>query len=170
MTNLRIADDVMLFATSKEQLRNVMYDFKKATEKVGLRIHPDKTKILSNPSSMDSETERYIEVDDMSIEILTKGDSVKYLGQRISFYQQETTEIKSRIRAAWAIFHKYREELTSKKYMLNHRLRLFDATVSPTMFRSRNIDTKQRTRKNDSIDATQDAMSHHPDEKKIQEN
>ena len=46
LTNLRFADDVMLFATSKEQLRKIMYEFKKATEKVGLRIHPDKTKIL----------------------------------------------------------------------------------------------------------------------------
>ena len=69
----------------------------------------------------------------MSIEILTRNESVKYLGQRISFYQQETIEIKSRIRAAWATFHKYRQELTSKNYMLKHRLRLFDATVSPTI-------------------------------------
>ena len=60
-------------------------------------------------------------------------ESVKYLGQRISFHQQETLEIKSRIRAAWATFHKYRQELTSKNYMLKHRLRLFDATVSPTL-------------------------------------
>ena len=30
------------------------------------------------------------------------------------------------------------------------------------------MDTEQRTRKNDSIDATQDATTHHPDEKKIQ--
>ena len=35
---------------------------------------------------------------EMSIEILTRNESVKYLGQRTSFYQQETTEIKSRIR------------------------------------------------------------------------
>ena len=32
------------------------------------------------------------------------------------------------------------------------------------------MDTEQRTRKNDSIDATQDATTHHPDEKKIQKN
>ena len=68
----------------------------------------------------------------MSIEILTRNQNVKYLGQRISFYQQETTEIKSRIRAAWATFHKYRQELTSTNYMLKRRLRLVDATVSPT--------------------------------------
>ena len=59
LTNLRFADDVMLFATSKEQLRNMMYEFKKATEKVGLTIHPDKTKILSNQSTMSSNTKRH---------------------------------------------------------------------------------------------------------------
>ena len=133
LTNLRFADDVMLFATSKEQIQKMMNEFKKATEKVGLRIHPDKTKILSNQSTINSNTKRHIEVGEMSIEILSKNESVKYLGQRISFHQQETLEIKSRIRAAWATFHKYRQELTSKNYMLKHRLRLFDATVSPTI-------------------------------------
>ena len=78
-------------------------------------------------------TQKDIRVGELSIEILTRNESVKYLGQRISFHQQETLEIKSRIRAAWATFHKYRQELTSKNYMLIHRMRLFDATVSPTL-------------------------------------
>ena len=133
LTNLKFADDVMLFATSKEQIRKMLCEFNKATEKVGHRIHPDKAKILSNKSTINSDTKKHIEVGDMNIEILTRNESVKYLGQRISFYQQETIEIKSRIRAAWATFHKYRQELTSKKYMLKHRLRLFDATISPTV-------------------------------------
>ena len=114
LMNLRFADDVMLFATSKEHIRKMMCDFKKATEKVRLKIHPDKTNILSNQSTINSDTEKHIEVGDMSIEILTRNESVKYLGQRITFYQQETKEIKSRIRAAWATFHKYIQELTSK--------------------------------------------------------
>ena len=161
----------MLFATSKGQIQNMMCEFKDATEKVGLRIHPDKSKILSNESSMNSDTKRYIKIGDMSIGILAKNESVKYLDQRISFHQQETLEIKSRIRAAWTTFHKYRQELTSKKYMLKLRLRLFDATVSPTLcYACRNMDTEPRTRKNDSIDATQDATPHHTDEKKIQKN
>ena len=60
LTNLRFADDVMLFATSEEQLRNMMCEFKKATEKVGLRIHPDKTKILSNQSTTNSNTKNIL--------------------------------------------------------------------------------------------------------------
>ena len=52
LTNLRFADDVLLFATSKEQLsRNMLCEFKRSTEKVGLRIQPGKTSLLSNQSS-----------------------------------------------------------------------------------------------------------------------
>ena len=133
LTNLRFADDVLLFASSQEQLQKTLCDFKKSTEKKCLRIHPEKTKILSNQSSLSSDTNKEMEVDDIKIEILTRGESVGYLGQTITFLQQETTEIKNRIRAAWATFHKYRQELTSKNYMLKHRLRLFDAAITPTI-------------------------------------
>ena len=84
LTNLRFAGDVMLFATSKGQIQNMMCEFKKATEKVGLTIHPNKTKILSNENSMNSDTKRYMKIGDMDIGILAKSESVKYLGQRIS--------------------------------------------------------------------------------------
>ena len=40
---------------------------------------------------------------------------MRYLGQLITFQQQETTEIKNRIRAAWATFHKYRQGQRSNK-------------------------------------------------------
>ena len=133
LTNVRFADDVVLFATSIEQLQKMMYDFKKSTEKMGFRIHTEKTKILSNQSSLSSDTEKEMQVDDIKIEILTRGESVRYLGQTITFRPQETTEIKNRIRAAWATFHKCKQELTSKSYMLKHRLRLFDAVKTPTI-------------------------------------
>ena len=127
LTNLRFADDVPLFASSKEQLQKMLCEFKQSTEKVGLRIHPGKTKILRNQSS---DTRREIEADNIKVEILTRGESTKYLGQMITFHQQETTEIRNRIRA-WATFHKYRQGLTSKNYLLKHRLWLFDAEITP---------------------------------------
>ena len=72
LTNLRFADDVILFTSSKEQIWKMLCGFKNATEKVGLRIHPDKTKILSNQSTINSDTKKkHLEVDDMNIEILT---------------------------------------------------------------------------------------------------
>ena len=99
LTNMRFAADVLQFASSKEQLQKMLCDFKRSTEKVGLKIHPGKTKILSNQSS---NSRKEFEIDNMKVEILTKEESTNYLGQAITFQQQETTEIKNRIRAAWA--------------------------------------------------------------------
>ena len=58
LTNLRFADDVLLLASSKEQLRKMFHEFKKSAEKVGLRIHPEKTKIFSNQSIINSDTKK----------------------------------------------------------------------------------------------------------------
>ena len=77
LTNPRFADDVLLLASSKEQLRKMLYESKKSTEKVGLRIHPEKTKTLSNQSIINSGTKKILEIEDMKIEILTRSESVK---------------------------------------------------------------------------------------------
>ena len=130
LTNLRFADDVLLFSTSLDKLREMLCDFKMSTEAVGLGIHPVKTKILSNQDKIKANE---ITVDNIKIEILGKTASARYLGQKITFEDQETEEIKNRLKAAWAAFHKYRQGLTSKDYRLCHRLRLFSMVVTPTM-------------------------------------
>ena len=120
LTNMRFVDDVLLFGSSREQLQKMLCEFKKSTEKVGLKIHPGKTKILSSQSS---NTRKEMEVDDLS----------RNTDQMITSQQQETTESRNRMRASWAAFHKYRQELTSRNYMLKHRLRLFEAAITPTI-------------------------------------
>ena len=91
LTNLRFADDALLFSTSLDKLCDMLCEFKTSTEAVGLGIHPDKTKILSN---QDKEKSKEITVDNIKIEVLSKGDSARYLGQKITFEEQETEEIK----------------------------------------------------------------------------
>ena len=130
LTNLRFADDVLLFSTSLERLREMVCEFKASTEAVGLGIHPDKTKILSN---QDEVKPKEVTVDNIKIEVLAKGESARYLEQKITFEDQETEEIKNRLKAAWAAFRKYRQELTSEDYRLCHRLRLFNIVVTPTL-------------------------------------
>ena len=51
------------------------------------------------PEHHEFEHKKDTKVGEMSTEILTKNESVKYLGQRISFHQQETMEIKSRAKS-----------------------------------------------------------------------
>ena len=100
----------------------------------GLVIHPEKTKILTNATKKTGRgIARSAVVHDMSVQILPSDGSVKYLGHKLSFDDYQGTELRNRIRAGWAKFMANKQELTSKTYTLNDRLRLFDAVVSPTV-------------------------------------
>ena len=130
LTNLRFAGDVLLFSTSEVQLQKMMCDFKQSTERVRLKIHPDKTKILSNQSS---NRRKEMEINNIEVEILSVCEGAKYLAQTITFPQKETSEIKHRIRAAWASVNRYEHEMTSQSYFLQHRLCFFNMVITPTL-------------------------------------
>ena len=53
INNLRYADDPTLMAESKEELKSLLMKVKEESEKVGLKLNIQKTKIMaSNPSSV----------------------------------------------------------------------------------------------------------------------
>eukprot|EP00959_Pyramimonas_sp_CCMP1952_P234239 4894454-Pyramimonas_sp.AAC.1 len=51
----------------------------------------------------------------------------------MSFRDATATEIQHRIQVAWACLTGHKQELTSKRYPLKHRLRLYSGAVIPTM-------------------------------------
>ena len=61
----------------------------------------------------------------------------------ITFQQQETTEIRNRIRAAWVTYHTYRQELTSKTTCSN-MICYASGTWTPTQEHERTIQSTQR--------------------------
>ena len=83
-----------------------------------------------------------IEVNGMHVEILLPEGKVKYEGQMI-------TEVQHRIRCAWSVFARHRQELTSQSYLLRHRLHLFVAVVTSTIVRMLlgHVEYNRRTRK-----------------------
>ena len=48
MNNLRYADDTTLMAESKEELKSLLMKVKKESEKVGLKLNIQKTKIVAS--------------------------------------------------------------------------------------------------------------------------
>ena len=104
----------------------MLCDFKRSTEKVGLTIHPEKTRNLSNQTSSKKQE---VTISNIKVEVSLVQECAKYLGQTI-FQQKEATEIRSRIRAAWASFCRYKQEFTSRSYPLQHRLRLLNMVLS----------------------------------------
>ena len=83
----------------RRALTEMMTDFKRSTEKMGLKIHPDKTKIFLNQKS---NKQKEVEVNNITVEILPPAGKAKYLAQTITFEQQEAIDRKSRVRCAWS--------------------------------------------------------------------
>ena len=130
LTNLRFADDVLLFSTSLEKLSEMLCEFKTSTEVVGLGIHPNKTKILSNQGRKKEKKSQSTTSKSRSCQ---KGTVRDFLDKRLRSRSKTQKKSKNRLKAAWAAFHKYRQELTSKDYRLCHRLRLFSMVITPTL-------------------------------------
>ena len=127
LTNLHFAEDMLLFDSTKEQFQKMLRVFKQSTEKVGLKIHSGKTKILSSQSS---NSRKEIKIDNIKGEILTKEESTTYLGQVVTLRTVGDDRDKERNRATVL---RNKQELTSESYFLRHRLRLFAMEVNPTM-------------------------------------
>ena len=112
-----------------------MEDLRDAANDCGLQLHPDKTKVVTNVTRKRGRgSNTHVKVRDMNMEILALSQSVKYLGQQLTFDNNAVErEIDNRIKAGWSKFHQYKQELTNKRYDLFDRLRLFQATITPTV-------------------------------------
>lgn len=103
---------------------------------MGLELHPDKTKILHNQQQQRRPRQQpeHVKINDMKAEVLPHTSSQKYLGRRFSFHNSTQTEVENRIAAGWRKFFLLKRELTTKSYSVKGRLRLFNGTVTPTIF------------------------------------
>ena len=134
ITNLRFADDVLLLGRSLTQITDMLKEVYMGAQECGLQLHPEKTKIITSTNRAEGRPRsRNIKVGDMKIEVLTRQDTLKYLGRKISFGEFHEDELAGRIRAGWAKFTQHKQELTSKHYSLNDRLRLFTSVITPTV-------------------------------------
>ena len=81
LTNLRFADDVLLFAQSKADARKMLADLKKEASKYGLAVHLGKTKILTNCELTGGAS---VKVGEDDVAILPPDAAEKYLGRLVS--------------------------------------------------------------------------------------
>ena len=57
INNLRYADDTTLMTESKEELKSLLMKVKEESEKVGLKLHIQKTKIMASSPITSSQTD-----------------------------------------------------------------------------------------------------------------
>jgi hypothetical protein len=131
LTNLRFADDVLLIAQSCVDMQKMLNDFATQASKYGLRLNFDKTRILTWDHLAAGRT--HILAGGSHVRILKENESEKYLGRKLSLGYHHAVELRNRISAAWAAFHKHKAELCSKFYPVRDRARLFDAVVTSAL-------------------------------------
>jgi len=135
ITNLRFADDILLLSTSLPHITAMLTDLSIEAGKIGLQLHPDKTKILHNRihNTLRTNALSQVRANGMDIEILPATGSTKYLGRKLSFTDPHRTELENRISYAWKRFFMLKQELTGRHYSLSDRLRLFHGAITPTI-------------------------------------
>ena len=124
LNNSRFADDIVLIAQNKLELKTMANELKRASSKVGLSMNLGKTKIMSNIDNLAN-----IKIDDVVIE---KVEEYKYLGRTIAFSDKTNKELKVRRANAWKSFWAQRRILMSK-IKFNTKMRIFNSTVLPVM-------------------------------------
>ena len=132
LTNLRYADDILIVARSLPQIKQMLADIETEAGRVGLRLHPGKTKILHNGIGYGTNA-RTAKCGTMNIEILDKDGHATYLGRAVRLTAMEDEEIKSRIAKAWAKYGVFRQELNDQHVPVKLRMKLFEAVISPTI-------------------------------------
>ena len=88
ISNLRYADDTTLVAESGEELKNLLMKVKKESEKVGLKLNIQKTKIMASGPIISWE------IDGKTVE--TVADFI-FLGSKITADDDCSHEIKRRL-------------------------------------------------------------------------
>ena len=132
LTNLRFADDILLIGRSLHQIKQMLADVMDEGGKVGLHLHPGKTKIQHNNIGYGSKV-RSANIKGVDIEVLDPTAATMYLGRSLSLTDTHDVELKHRLAKAWSKFGMYRQELTDRSIPLHLRLKLFHAVVTPSV-------------------------------------
>ena len=129
LTNLRFADDVLLFAGSRHDAVKMVRDLAKVAHKYGLKIHRGKTVILTTADNRPP----HVRCDDLVVKVAPVDHAEKYLGRKLCMAEYHECELANRIAAAWAAFMKFKEVLCNRRVKLRDRLRMFNAVITSSV-------------------------------------
>ena len=124
ISNLRYADDTTLMAESEEELKSLLMKVKEESEKVGLKLNNQKTKIMaSNPITS-------WEIDGETVE--TVSDFI-FLGSKITADGNCSHEIKRHLLLGRKVMTNLDSILKSRDIALPAKVHLVKAMVFPVV-------------------------------------
>ena len=124
INNLRYADDTILMAESEEELKRLLMKVKEESEKVGLKLNIQKTKIMaSGPITS-------WQIDGETVE--TVADFI-FLGSKITAYGDCSHEIKRRLLFGRKVMTSLDSILKNREITLPTKVHLVKAMVFPVV-------------------------------------
>ena len=132
LTNVRFADDIMLYAKSCSELMQMLESLILELGAIGLQLNSRKTKILTTASLANP---TFLEVAGSFVEVLWGDRSHSYLGKLLcgDLSKRSSVELRHRIQAAWAKFRSHKQVLCNPHISLKLRLQYFEATITPSV-------------------------------------
>ena len=125
INNLRFADDTILLACSEEDLQNLLTSINKQSEKMGLKINENKTKIMKI-SKIKQPYISNININNKPIEAV---NSITYLGRQFNHILDHSVEIKKRIGMAKSSFLKLKNILCNTKLNIDIKCKVLKCYV-----------------------------------------
>ena len=124
INNLRYADDTTFMAESKEELKSLLMKVKEESEKAGLKLNIQKTKIMASSSTTSWQ------IDGETMETVT--DFI-FLGSKITADGDCNNEIKRRLLLRRKVMTNLDSILKSRDITLPTKVRLVKAMVFPVV-------------------------------------
>ena len=122
--NLRYADDTILMAESEEELKSLLMKVKEESEKVGLKLNIQKTKIMaSGPITS-------WQIGGETVETVA---DIIFLGSKITADGDCSHEIKRRLLLGSKVMTNLESILKSRNITLSTKVRLVKAMVFPVV-------------------------------------
>ena len=119
--NLRYADDTTLMAESEEELKGLLMKVKEESEKVGLKLNIQKTKIMASGP-----------ITSWQIDGETVADTI-FLGSKVNEHGDCSREIKRRLLLGRKVMTNLESILKSRDITLPTKVRLVKAMVFPVV-------------------------------------
>ena len=124
INNLRYADDTTLMAESEEELKTLLMKVKVASEKVGLKLNIQKTKIMASGPSTSWEIDRET--------VETVSDFI-FLGSKITADDDCSHEIKRHLLLGRKVMTNVDSIFKSRDITLPTKVRLVKAMIFPVV-------------------------------------
>ncbi|KAK6760849.1 hypothetical protein RB195_022061 [Necator americanus] len=125
LSNLRFADDIVLFSSSINEAETMLNELNEAGKRIGLRINRKKTQFMKNAHCEDGGVQ-------LEGSQIVETPSYVYLGRSMNMENDLKEELNRRMRAAWAAFVAIKEA-TDQLTDQDLRAHLFDSTVFPAL-------------------------------------